>query len=562
MTELRWAGAFILVLLSLCLLSDAAAGDLLSDLPASWSDQLTPVVDADVSGAEPLMQQAIAAARAEIAGMLAQPESEIELEALASAYGRLGALFLLLEVEAQADACLRNAMLLQPDAFRWPYYAGYLAMLAGNLERAIDYLETARAIDADYPALYLRLGKVRLDRGDLLEARTALEKVQDVPGLASPAHYYLGQIALLEQRPRDAVRLLAAALAANPDATEVHYPLAQAYRALGDAEQAKAHLAQFELRSVVIADPLIDELTSANRRSLPAFKRAIHAVRGGDYATAVNEFAAGLETDPNNAAARISYARVLYLSARPDDAAAELEHALASDPDNPLGPFMQGVLHQQQGDLAAAEAAYLRAVEIDPGHSGALFHLANLYFDSGRYAEAAAAYRRVLAADASVAPARLLALVAAARAGANEADAVAALEALIDAHPKDMQLRYALVRLLAAAENATLRDPPRALRLAADLMLQQPSPPHQRVLALAQAAAGRFDDAIEAERRLLAMPDWMVPAAERARVQHELDAYESGELPAPAWPGDDPLLSPPPFDAARAFRDYPAVKPY
>ena len=562
MSKPRWGRIALLLLFCCGLPASPAAGDLLSDLPAAWNDRLAPVADADVSGAEPLMQQAIAAARAEIGGLLAQPESEIEPDALASAYGRLGSLFLLLEVEAQADVCLRNAMLLQPAAFRWPYYAGYLAMLAGNLERAIDYLEAARAIDADYPALYLRLGKVRLDRGDLAEARAALEKVQDVPELASPAHYYLGQIALLEQRPDDAVGLLEAALVANPDATEVHYPLAQAYRALGDAEQAKAHLARFELRSVVIPDPLIDELQAANQRSLPAFKRAIHAVRGGDYATAADEFAAGLETDPDNAAARISYARVLYLTDRGDDAAAELERALASDPDNPLGPFMLGVLHQQQADLAAAEADYLRAIELDPVHSGALFHLANLYFDSGRYAEAAAAYRRVLAADESVAPARLLALIAAARAGASEAETVAALEILVDAHPQDMQLRYALSRLLAADDDATRRDPPRALRLATDLMLQQPIPPHQRLLALAQAAIGRFDEAVEGERRLLAMPDWMLPPLEREQMQRELAAYEADELPLPAWPDDDPLLAPPPFDAARVFRDYPAVKPY
>jgi hypothetical protein len=119
-----------------------------------------------------------------------------------------------------------------------------------------------------------------------------------------------------------------------------------------------------------------------------------------------------------------------------------------------------------------------------------------------------------------------------------------------------------LARLLAAADDPALRDPSRALRLAADLVLQQPIPPHQRLLALAQAADGRFDDAIESERRLLAMPDWMLPPAEREQTRRALEALTAGELPHPAWPADDPLLSPPPFDAARVFRDYPAIKPY
>lgn len=550
----------LLLLLLVAIAPTAASPDNVSRLPPPWQAELIPLAATDVSGAEALMQQAIAAARAETAELLAAPAPD--RDALAAAYGRLGALLLLLEVEAQADACLRNAMTLQPSEFRWPYYAGYLAMLAGNLDTALQYLETARAIDPDYPTLYIRLGKVRLDRGLLTEARTALERVQDIPELASPANYYLGQIAVLERRFADAVALLEAALAANPDATEVHYPLAQAHRALGDAERAKAHLDQFKLRAPEIADPLLAEMQAASKRSLPAFKRAIHAVREGDYAEAVEQFEQGLGVDPDNAAARISYARVLYLVGRRNDAASELTRALEIDPNNALGLFLNGVLRQQQGDLTDAAAAYARAVAIDPAQVGALFHLANLDFDAGRYAQAAQGYRRVLAADPSIAPARVLELIAGRHAGVPEAEIAARLAELAEAHAEDMQLRYALTRLLAAADDATLRDPERALALAADLLVQQPIPPHQRLLALAQAAAGRWGEAIETEQRLLAMAGWMAPPQAIKIMQKELADYAAEQLPQPAWSEGDPLLMPPPFDATRPFRDYPANVPY
>jgi tetratricopeptide (TPR) repeat protein len=549
-----------LLLLFLISVPPALAADSVSTPPPSWQDELSPVADADVSGAEPLMQQAIAAARAETNALLASAAPD--RDALAAAYGRLGALFLLVEVEAQADACLRNAMALQPAEFRWPYYAGYLAMLAGNLDRALEYLETARAIDPDYPTLYVRLGKVRLDRSDLAEARAALERVKDSPELASPANYYLGQIAVLERRFADAVPLLEAALAANPDATEVHYPLAQAHRALGNAEQARAHLAQFKLRAPEIADPLLAELQAATKRSLPAFKRAIHAVREGEYSTAVNEFDAGLAVDPDNAAARISYARVLYLVGRREDAAVELSRALEIAPDQVLGHFLVGALREQRGDLDGAASAYRHALTLDPAHVGALFQLANLDFDAGRYAEAAEGYRRVLAADASVAPARVLALIAARRAGTPEAEIIARLQRAVEQHRDDLQLRYAQARLLAAADDAALRDGERAVALAVDLLVQQPIPPHQRLLALAQAAAGRWGEAAETQQRLLAMAGWMAPPQAIETMQNELTAYQAKELPQPAWPEDDPLLAPPPFDAARPFRDYPATLPY
>ena len=569
----HWQGLSTSLLLWL-LSTGAALGDAVSDLPEPWQDRLLPVLDSDISGAEPLMQQALNAARAEIAALLtasepnpeARPQaasaSESQDQALAQAYGRLGGLLLLLEVEAQADACLRNAMTLQPGEFRWPYYAGYLAMLAGNLERAVNDLETARAINADYPTLYVRLGKVWLDRGELAKARAVLESVQDVPELTSPVNYYLGQVALLEHRPEQAVERLTRALEANPDATEVHYPLAQAYRALGDAQLAREHLAQFQLRAPEITDPLLEQLQRANPRSLPAFQRGIHAVINGEYASAAAEFATGLESDPDNVAARISYARVLYLTGDPEAAAKQLSKALEIQPEHAFGQFMQGVLRQQQGDLTAAEAAYRRALELEPQQAGASFHLANLHFRAGRFDDAAKGYRQVLAADDSVAPARLLALVAQRRAGENQAAILAAVDDLVATYPQDMQLRYGLARLLAAADDPQLRDPQRALHLAADLVGQQTIPAHRRLFALAQAAAGRFDAAIETQRGLLAMPSWMLAPRELEQMQSELHAYQAKQLPHPAWPGDDPLLSPPPFDARRTFRDYPAAKPY
>jgi tetratricopeptide (TPR) repeat protein len=365
-----------------------------------------------------------------------------------------------------------------------------------------------------------------------------------------------------ERRYDDAVVLLESALEADPDATEVHYPLAQAYRALGDSEQARQHLDRFQLRAPVIRDPLLEELQAATQRALPAFKRGIHAVRAGDYKTAVDELASGLEVDPDNAAARVSYARVLYLAGRRDAAAEELERALAVAPDQPLSHFLRGVLRQERGDQAGAVAAYRRALDLDPRHPGALFHLANLRLQAADFAGAAPLYEQVLAEDASVAPARVLALVAALRSGTPEAEILERLQALVAAHPEDLQQRYALARLLAAAQDTGLRDPQRALHIAAELAVESPMPAHQGLLALAQAAAGRFEEAVKTQRQLVSLAAWMAPPQELERLERELEAYESGRIPGPAWPADDPLLAPPPFDATRAFRDYPAVKPY
>ena len=542
-------------------LSASALADALSELPSRWQAELNPVVEADISGAERHMQEAMIESRQEIAALLSSPDPDRAV--LAGAYGRLGALALLLEMEAQADACFRNARMLQPDEMRWPYYAGYLAMMAGNLDQALEYLLAAQGIDPEYPTLYLRLGKVRLERSELTEARAALERVGDAPGLATAANYYLGQIANMERRYRDAIVHLDQALATDPQATSIHYPLAQAYRALGENDLAREHLGRFKLKLPDAKDPLLEQLQGATKRSLPAFQKAIHATREGQYATAAKLFAEGLAVDPDNVPARVSYARALYLSDHVDKAEIELEEALTAKPDELLANFLHGVLLQQQGAIEEAADAYRRTLKIDPNHAGALFYLANLHFDTGRYADAAAGYAEAQAAEQEIAPARLLELVARLRAGEPEAEVENAkrLTDLSLQYPDDPMLSYALARLLAAAADPQVRAPEQALEITSRLNLLQPIPPHQRALALSLAANGRYEQAAKIQQQAIAVAAWMAPPAELEAMKQELAGYEKGEIPA-AWPQGDILLSPPLFDPVAPFRDYPAAVPY
>jgi tetratricopeptide (TPR) repeat protein len=315
------------------------------------------------------------------------------------------------------------------------------------------------------------------------------------------------------------------------------------------------------LRDSEVDDPLLAELTAANRRSLPAFQRGIHAIREGDYPAGVARFAEGLAVDPDNAAARLSYARALWLAGQPDQAGVELARVLEQDDRLPLAHFLTGVLAARRNDQDAAATAWRRTLALEPTHAGALFYLANLDFAAGRFAAAAEGYSKALAADAGIAPARLLALVAALHAGEPAATVAARLLAVTAAHPDDPQARYALARLLAAADDPAVRDPTQARALAAALAVAQPIPPHQRALALAEAANGRFDRATEMLEGLL-LTAWMAPPAERGLIQQELNAVRADRVPTPAWPVGDPLLGPPPFDPLRPFRDYPATVPY
>jgi tetratricopeptide (TPR) repeat protein len=528
--------------------------------PAPWDQQLLPIPESDISGAEPAIRQAITEARASIASLLATPDADPKR--LAQAYGRLGALLVLREVEAPADAAFRNARTLEPGAFRWPYYAGYLAMMTGNSDRALEQLEAARALDPDYPTLYLRIGKVRLDRSELAEAKANFERIREVPGLAPAANFYLGQIANLERRYPDAVTHLTKTLELDPGATEAHWPLAQAYRALGENDEARAHMARVEPRTPPAKDPLLDQLRGAAEQSVPAFERAIYAVDKRDYQTAADEFSAGLAVAPDNLAARVSYARVLYLAGDQDKAESELDRVLGTDPDQTLALFLKGVLLQQDGNGAGAADHYRRALAIEPDHPGVLYYLANLDFTSGRYAEAAAGYKRALQAEDAPPPARLLALIAEHHAGRPESETAQALADLIAARPDDPLLAYAQACLLAAARDPAVRDPARASDLATILGFLMPGPPQMRALALSHAANGDFERAMATLDQTITLSGGWLPAGLQGILEREIEAYRAGRLPDQPWPQGDPLLAPAPFDPIGPFRDYPAAVPY
>ena len=535
--------------------------DALSELQAPWQQRLQAVPEADISGVESVGQDSITRTRARLAARLgADPTDSAEL---AEGYASLAALYQLFRIDAAAALCWDNARQLQPDEFRWHYYAGYLALTRGQSTRALELLEQARALDPDYPALDLRLGQLWLETNRLPQARAALQRAADTPGLRAAALYYLGQLELLQRDYAAARDHLNEALTLNPAASEVHYPLAQAYRHLDEPGLAREHLDKFERREPTAEDPLVSELEQVLRTSRSDFGQGMRALRERDYESAIRHFSAGLEIDPDNLAARVSYARVLYLDGQSAAAEQPLDSVLERDPQQLLARLMLGILLQSQGKAGPAADHYREVLRLDPRHDGAHFFLANLLFNQGRFAAAAEHYGAALAVNADIPPARLLQLVAWHRAGRPDRDIAERLEQLTGQYPDRPELKYALIRMRALSADPAVRDSVQALNLANELAPSQPSPPNVEALALAAAADGQFDAAARLQQQVLDMLGWMAGAQQLQRVQDTLDAYEQGVMPQQAvWPADDPLLSPAPLNPVEPFRDYPAPVPF
>ena len=546
------------LLLSLLLAPLCSLADKVQSLPQDRAGQLLPVMQPDLEGQPEDIITVLVEARARVDALLLSAAADTEL---ADAYGELGLLYQSHQLGQAAERCFENAVRLAPDSFRWAYYLAWVTLQSGRNELALQRFETARKLDPDYPVLTLRMADAWLDLNRQDQAQAAYRAIVDAEGLQAAARYGLGQIALLRREYEQAVDYLTQVLALDPAATRVHYPLAQALRALGQNDAAREQLAKRGNGLPAARDPLVEELQALQSGARLHFSRAMKAVRKHDYAAAVAAFEQGLQHDPGNPDARVSYARALYLAGDSDAARAALEVVLDAVPQHVTGRFLFAVLQEEAGAMDAAVSAYQRVLQQEPAHAGAHFYLANYYFRQDRHEAAAEHYAQAVAADARNVPARMLQLESLQRIPVTDNVLRQELQAAVQQVPEQPVFAVMLIRLLSTGSGPDVRDPVEALRLAERLAGEQAFPPYRELLALASAATGDFEQAIEIQEALLSMAVWTMPA-EAARLEKGLTAYREERMPEPEALPAMPPVQVPVLDATAVFRDYPTARPY
>lgn len=543
----------------LLLLSTArtVSGDTLSELPAHWAGRLLPVPEVNLDVHEAVVKASLVEARNNVRAALQTTDATADL---ATAYGELGGIYQVHMLRQPAEYCFENAMRLAPQEFRWAYYSAWLASETGRAGLAVTRFEHARKLDPDYPPVTLRLADLWLDMNELDQAKAAYRTLVDTRGLEAAALYGLGQVALLQRDYDNAIEHFTLALENDPDATRIHYPLAQALRAAQRVTEAREHLAQRGDVLPAVEDPLVTQLEAMKTGASVHFLRAMKAIRARDYAAAVSAFTRGLAIEPDNANARLSYARALYLSGDKDAAREELEEVLAIQPANTLSLFLLGVLQDEAGEAETAARLYHQVLGHEPAHDGAHFYLGNHYYRQGDYAAAGRHYEKASEIDPRNLPPRMLYLAILDKTETPDKLKKRQLEKALQEHPEQPVIMLRLARLLAVSRDPQVRDPDTALALAQQLVERQAIPPHREVLALAYAATGDYEQAITLQEALVSFTAWSMPR-EAQRLKQALTAYEAGQLPSrDAIPAQ--VLPPPRVDSIGPFQYYGAARPY
>ena len=403
-----------------------------------------PVALPDLSGAAPSVRRQAREHHAQLAAGLADPRTPPA--ELAGAFGALGLVLMAAEYYDAAEACLSSAIDLAPDAMRWPYYLGHLHAVRGDRAAAADLFARAHALrPSDLPAL-VRLGETLLDQNRPDEADEAFLRALALNPGSAAALAGMGRAALARRDAARAVDYLRRALSADERATSLHYPLAMAYRQLGDLESAEEHLRRRGRGAAAPPDPLMDAWSEMLESPITYETRGLRALQGGQLAAAENLFRRGLELAPDDPALRHRLGTVLMMAGDRRGAVEQFEETVRRSPDFAKAHFGLGMAALIDGDYPEAAARFSNAVEHQPDYLEARVGLADALRVTGRPAAAVEHYRRVVTADPQFADAwtgYVLALAALGR-GAEARERLNEAEEILSGHPRLAGLRAQL----------------------------------------------------------------------------------------------------------------------
>ena len=473
-------------------------------------------------------------------------------------YGRMGMLFSAYGLTDAAEVAYLNARLLAPREFRWGYFLGLLYEETSQPLRAIESLERALALRPDYVAGVARLGDLLVGQDRFDEAQQRFSRALALDDRCAQCLAGLGRIDLQQRRFRRAAEYLERALAIAPWASTIRYPLALAYRGLGEETKARAQLRTRanaarntgigqRIDKPGVHDALLEELRAvATAGNVALDARGALAAREGRWTEALEDFTTMVAVDPTNAVSRNLLATALLATGHRDEARHQYEEAVRLDPRHAGANIQIGIFLVEDGLDTDAIFHFRRGVQFDPGSNVAYLNLAAALLRSGEAGEAVDVYGTLLQLDPSNAPARLGRAFSLIRAG-RHAEAKTRLQEDLQARPDELAFPHALARLLAASPDASVRDGRRALELVQQVSASLRNGQVAETMAMAMAELGRHDQARQFQRVAIDLSDAAGMSAVSAQMRATLSLYEQGLPSREPFRRDDPVFFPPAF---------------
>lgn len=212
----------------------------------------------------------------------------------------------------------------------------------------------------------------------------------------------------------------------------------------------------------------------------------------GDVDGAIPHFVEALKKDPSHIEARSNLALALIQKRQLDDAERELRIVIAMKPNRADAYGNFGNVLLQKGDVEGAIGAFTRALKLNPDYIDGLANLGNAYVRQG-----------------------------------NPAGAILQYQKALHLNPQNPTVQINMARVLATAQDASVRDGNKAVTLAlqANELTGGKNPAVLDTLAASYAEAGRFSEAIETSLRALDLVEMPRDAELAANLRAHLALY-------------------------------------
>ena len=445
----------------------------------------------------------------------------------AAIWGELGMLYHAYHIHEAALTCYANAYFLDGSDHRWLYLSGIIQQILGNRADAIKMLSASIQKDTHNTPAMITLAQLELLNNNIGRAGELFEQAYRQETNQTAALVGMGKVAARKDQHQKAIDLYKKALEEEPEANIIHYLLAMSYRDLGDLSEAQKHMALRGETQAHLDDPILAEVHNQRNDSESLRSRGNQVAASGRFAEALEYYRQSLNINPQDPRTWINVGLCCQQLNQTPQAIEAYENVLkySSLPNlTATAHYRLGDLLEGQGDLSFKH--YKAALQANSNLPAVMFRYAESLREAGQFRDALPYYQKILSQKPDFNGARLGRALSLIKLG-QWSQAKTSLAEDMEAVREQPVFVHLFARLLAACPDDSIRNGSQALQLTTAMVKAASGAELSATHAMALAENGRFEDAIQFQRKAISLA---VEASEPVEhLQQQLLAYLKGK---------------------------------
>jgi tetratricopeptide (TPR) repeat protein len=268
-----------------------------------------------------------------------------------------------------------------------------------DVANAMLDMEKVISMDTTNASFFITLADVHLAAGKPGKSKAALEKCMSIDPKNKLAYEKLAELYFIAQQYKESIKNLDEVLKLDITNPKAYFMKGMCYRDLGDTtkaissfqtaieqrtnfDDAYLQLAMiFHNRNNKLALQYYDGAIRVNPKNTDAFygRGLFYQENERNYDMAVQDYTSAIQINPKASKAHyaLGYIHYQYLKVY-SQAIVHFNDAINADPNWPEAYFNRGLTYETQGNVAAAQADYEKALKINPNYKTAEIALARV----------------------------------------------------------------------------------------------------------------------------------------------------------------------------------------